>query len=253
MSAHRRRKNGVLEFSVPILAVTTRGLRGRLGSTRAALGWVAEHDAAEVVVDATAADARPRSLDRAGRRELAATIKRLGERLVGLDLLIPAEHFESGAFADRAVGAVVDAIGLAADLRGFGAAAEAPMVCVSMGGEPVAGVLSSIGAAAELEGVRVAMVGGPEGVGLVALELGPIARSGIDGATRAAQIGGSLGALRVDRFDRRTISQVGACVAAMSVTSPTAGGVADLTDSADPERAFAACRSAWAGPLGLGD
>ncbi|MEO1716983.1 MAG: hypothetical protein AAFR76_07700 [Planctomycetota bacterium] len=234
-----------MEFSVPILAVTTRGLRGRVASTRGALGWIAERGVAEVTVDATAADVRPRMLDRAGRRELAATVKRLGQRCVGLDLLIPPEHFESAANADRAVGAVVDAIGLAADLRGFGAAADEPVACVSMGSEPVGGVLESIGAASERDGVRVAVLGGPEGAGCVAVELGPWARSGVDAASKIAELGASLGVVRVDRFDRRTLGEVGACVGAMSVASPGAVGVADLTDSADAGRALEACAQAW--------
>ncbi|MEL6798221.1 MAG: hypothetical protein AAFO89_15545, partial [Planctomycetota bacterium] len=196
---------------------------------------------AEVVVDATAVDVRPRALHRAGRRELAATVKRLGQRCVGLDLLIPPEHFESAANADRAVGAVVDAIGLTADLRGFGAAADEPVVCVSMGSEPVGGVLASIGAASERDGVRVAVLGGPEDAEGVAVELGPWARSGVDAASRIAELGESLGVVRVNRFDRRTLGEVGACVGAMSVASPAAVGVADLTDSADPGRALEAC------------
>ncbi|MEM0915298.1 MAG: hypothetical protein AAGK09_11895 [Planctomycetota bacterium] len=200
---------------------------------------------AEVMMDATAADVRPRMLDRAGRRELAATVKRLGQRCVGLDLLVPPEHFESAANADRAVGAVVDAIGLAADLRGFGAAADEPVACVSMGSEPVGGVLESIGAASERDGVRVAVLGGPEGAGCVAVELGPWARSGVDAASKIAEVGALLGVVRVDRFDRRTLGEVGACVGAMSVASPGAVGVADLTDSADPGRALEACAQAW--------
>ncbi|MEL6498187.1 MAG: hypothetical protein AAFZ67_10805 [Planctomycetota bacterium] len=239
-----------MEFSVPILAVTTRGLRGRVASARAALAWIAERGVAQVVVDATAADVRPRALDRAGRRELAATVKRLGQRCVGVDLLIPPEHFESSANAERAVGAVVDAIGLAADLRGFGAAADEPVVCVSMGSEPVGGVLESIGAASERDGVLVAVLGGPADAGCVAVELGPWARSGIDAASKVAEIGASLGVVRVDRFDRRTLGEVGACVGAMSVASPGSVGVADLTDSADPGRALEACVGVWGSLLG---
>ncbi|MEO1534407.1 MAG: hypothetical protein AAFS11_02450 [Planctomycetota bacterium] len=238
-----------MEFAIPTLAVTTRGLRGRVASTRAALAWIVERGAAEVVVDATAADVRPRALDRAGRRELAATVKRLGQRCVGLDLLIPPEHFESPANSDRAVGAVVDAVGLAADLRGFGAAADEPVVCVSMGSGPVGGLLESIGAASERDGVRVAVLGGPDDAGCVAVELGPWARSGVDAASKIAELGDSLGMVRVDRFDRRTLGEVGACVGAMSVASPGAVGVADLTDSADPVRALEACVEVWAGPL----
>ncbi len=245
MSGALGRKNGAVEFAIPILAVTTRGLREREGSTRSALVWIAERGVGDVVVDASAADVRPRSLDRAGRRELSATVKRLGGRVAGVDLLIPAEHFESGEFADRAVGAVVDAIGLAADLRGFGATTGEPVVCATMGGEPVGGVLDSINAAAERDGVRVALLGGPAGAMLEAVELGPLGRSGVDAAKRIAETGAGLGVMRVDRFDRRTLSQVGVCVGAMSVASPGAIGVADLTDSADAGRALEACLGAW--------
>lgn len=238
-----------MDFSVPTLAVTTRGLRGRVASTRAALGWIADREGADVVLDATAADVRARELDRAGRRELAAAVKRLGQRVVGFDLLIPAEHFESGATADRAVGAVVDAIGLGAALREFGGASDEPVVCVTMGAVPVSGVIASISAAGERDGVRVAYVGGPEDVTLEAIELGSLVRSGVDAASRIAEIGARLGVTRVDRFDRRTLGAVEAGVASMSVASPDAVGVADLTDSADPGRALEACRGVWTGPL----
>ncbi|MEO1585060.1 MAG: hypothetical protein AAFR96_10895 [Planctomycetota bacterium] len=237
-------------ISVPILAATTRGLVSRAGSTRAALAWLAERERGEVVVDVTAADVRPRLLDRGGRRELSAAVKRQGQRVVGLDLLIPAEHFESTATADRAVGAVADAIALAADVRGLGAAHDEPIVCVTMGSEPIDGAIAAIGAAAERDGVRAALLGGPECELLEAVELGPMARSGVDAASRVAQIGARLGVVRVDRFDRRTLTQVGACVGAMSVASPAAFGVADLTDSADAGRALEACADVWAGPMG---
>lgn len=239
-----------MEIVVPSLAVSTRGLRDRSGSTLAALDWMSERGFAEVVLDATAADARPRNLDRAARRELAAGLKRRGQGAVGLDLLIPAEHFESGATADRAVGACVDSIGLAAELRAFGAAIVEPVVCISMGAEPVGGVLESIESAGERDGVRVAMLGGPDDARLLAVELGPWARSGVDAATRLVEVGSRLGAVRVDRFDRRTLTQVGACVGAMSVASPGSVGVADLTDSADPGRALEACAQVWRGPMG---
>lgn len=69
-----------------------------------------------VTLDAAAPGLRARELDRSGRRDLAALLRRLELGLAGLDLWIPSAHFADPAHADRALAAATGAIGLAADL-----------------------------------------------------------------------------------------------------------------------------------------
>lgn len=86
---------------------------------RSAIGWVAGVGFRSVHLDAAAPEIRARDLDRSGRRDLAAAVRRASLGFTGLDLWIPAEHFEPGEHADRAHAALLGAIDLAADLRGL--------------------------------------------------------------------------------------------------------------------------------------
>ena len=236
-------------LSVPVLACSTRGLAERVGGARAALRWIAERGLRSVTLDATDRELRPRLLDRPARRELAAVLKRLELVCAGVDLLIPAEHFDDPQHADRAVSAAGDAIGLASEFRSLGAGVSEPVVALAMGVDPVAGVIEAVVSRAERDGVIVAALStGVPGL-RGAMELGVLARSGVEASARVIEMGARLGQVRIDRFDRQTLSTVPACVAAMSVASPGAIGVADLTDCADPERALAAALRSWTGPM----
>lgn len=79
----------------------------------AALGYRA------VQLDATAAELRPRTLDRSARRDLASLLRRLELHFTGLDLFIPPEHFTDPARSDRALAAAHDALEFAAELPGL--------------------------------------------------------------------------------------------------------------------------------------
>ena len=59
---------------------------------------------------------RPRELDRSGRRDLSAQLRRLEIAPAGLDLWIPVSHLRDPATIDRAMGAIQAAVELAADL-----------------------------------------------------------------------------------------------------------------------------------------
>lgn len=83
---------------------------------RAVLAWLSKSGARGVRLDATAAGIRPRELDRSGRRDLGALLRRTELTFAGVDLFIPPEHFGKPDAADRAVSAVLGAIDLAADL-----------------------------------------------------------------------------------------------------------------------------------------
>ena len=55
---------------------------------------------------------RPRELDRSGRRDLAGRLRRLALVAAGVDLWIPRAQLLDPARVDRAVGTMLDAVGL---------------------------------------------------------------------------------------------------------------------------------------------
>ncbi len=69
-----------------------------------------------VQLSASQAGLRPRDLDRSGRRDLLGRLRRLEMTAAGVDLWIPESHLTDPAQIDRAVAAILDAVGLAADL-----------------------------------------------------------------------------------------------------------------------------------------
>ena len=85
---------------------------------RRALARLGEIGCGAVQLGATQPGLRPRDLDRSGRRDLVATLRRLELALAGIDLWIPVDHFTVAAHVDRAVAAVCAAIDLAADVGG---------------------------------------------------------------------------------------------------------------------------------------
>ena len=114
-----------------------------------------------VQLDATAQGVRARDLDRSGRRDLAALLRRLDVGLSGLDLWVPPAHFLDPAKTDRAVGAVTQAVELAAELAscmgtGQGGTRGAALVCVTLPEKLGADVLVHLESAGALRGVRIA-------------------------------------------------------------------------------------------------
>lgn len=86
------------------------------GKVRSALSQLSSAGFQAVQLDAALSGLRPRDLDRRARKDLLALLQRLSLRPAGLDLFIPRKHFLEPAHQDRAVGAALAAVELAADL-----------------------------------------------------------------------------------------------------------------------------------------
>ena len=95
------------------LAPTLTGLGER---PRVVLDRLAEYGFRAVQLSASQPGLRPPELDRSGRRDLAGRLRRLALAAAGLDLWIPRAQLLDPARVDRAVGTMLDAVGLAADL-----------------------------------------------------------------------------------------------------------------------------------------
>lgn len=146
---------------IPDLACSLRGLAASADveatSARGLIDWVGRGGFQAVALDATHPELRARALDRSARRDLAASLKRSGLQLTGLDVFIPARHFADREHADRATSAVLGAIELVRELGTLGAGPSA-VVCLDLPDEPVEGVEMEIGAQAERLNVSVAIV-----------------------------------------------------------------------------------------------
>lgn len=86
------------------------------GDPRRALAKIAGDGFRFVQLSAALPGMRPRDLDRSARRDLLARLRRIELVPAGVDLWIPPEHYADPEHADRAAGAVIDAVELAADL-----------------------------------------------------------------------------------------------------------------------------------------
>lgn len=86
------------------------------GQVRDAVATLASDGFHAVQLDGTLAGIRPRDLDNRARKDLLAMLARHEVRAVGLDLFIPRKHFHEAEHMDRAMGAALAAIELAADL-----------------------------------------------------------------------------------------------------------------------------------------
>lgn len=91
-------------------------VRATDGTVKTALSRLAEAGFRGVQLDAGLSGIRPRELDATGRRDLAATVRRAGLALGGIDLFIPRDHYTDPAHIDRATQATLAAIALAGDL-----------------------------------------------------------------------------------------------------------------------------------------
>ncbi|MFZ2874644.1 MAG: hypothetical protein WAZ94_09200 [Phycisphaerales bacterium] len=143
------------------------GLCG-LGEAKAALRLAAELGYRAVQLDGAAPGMRPRELDRSARRDLASMLRRLGLGVAGVDLWVPKEHFQHGAHTERAVGATVGALELAAELALLGGGSAT--VAVVMGAGAAADALAALREAEQRTGARLADHHWPpasgEGVGI---------------------------------------------------------------------------------------
>lgn len=108
-------------FALPTfpLSLAAAGMRAPEG-TPADIRWVMAYARRAgyraLHFNAAAPEIRPRDLSRSARRDLAAHARRAELASSGVDLWIPKSHFTDPAYADRAASALLDAVGLAADL-----------------------------------------------------------------------------------------------------------------------------------------
>ncbi|HYE03360.1 MAG TPA: TIM barrel protein [Phycisphaerales bacterium] len=264
---------------VPPLSLALAGLEpDRLGATpgtRGLIEWGARAGFRAVQLDATAPDTRPRDLDRSGRRDLAALLRRHDLVLSGIDLWIPPGHFADPARIDRAVSAATAALQVAADVaslvRGHGVASSRRtesglMVAVTLPPEPPAAVRAALIDAAERVGVRLADHAYPQpaspgvsgdrspwlGVGI---DPAALLLTGADPAGAAARAGDALaGARLTDAAPPRPRVAPGApggrldiqayIVALLAARYP-GHAVLDLGGLPDPPAAAAAAQRAW--------
>jgi len=109
-----------------------------------------------VQLDGTEPGMRARELDRSGRRDVAATLRRNGLTFTGIDLWIPESHFTSGQHVDRAVEAVVQACGLAGELGRLVEESGKPSVSIGLPEQNPRELVSVLVTAAMRAGVLLA-------------------------------------------------------------------------------------------------
>lgn len=179
---------------------------------REKITWAAQRGVRAVQIDAMAAGVRPRELDRSGRRDLAALLRRSELACSGVDLFIPPEHFVQVDKVDRAVSAVIEAMEMASELSTL--AAGAVVTRISSGVLPVCLVLPSAATVsvrrtlaehAERRGARIADHAWPlheQGAGddrgiAVGLDPATILLAQQDPAQIAAQLGERIASARL--------------------------------------------------------
>ncbi len=210
-----------MSLSLSIAGFHARGDEGPWAKgPKRAIEWVGSIGYRAVQLDAAAPGVRARELDRSARRDLAATLRRAELALSGLDLWIPGHHFLEAKHADRAVGAVVGALELAAELAGLVDGSTA-VVCVELPRELGDGVRGALEAAALGQGAVLADHAWPLGEGPAGESVGEGGESGVrvglnpaavllsggDPVGAAGALGGRLASARVMDLSAR-----GACV-----------------------------------------
>ena len=205
--------HGLLEFLVnlPLPSVALSGLP-QAASPKAAIGEAAAMGVRGVQLDAARLGFRPRELDRSARRDLAASLRREELALSGLDLWIPPHHFTETDRADRAIGATVAALELAAELAGL--ADGAPVVALTLPSDLDPGTRATLDAAAAGAGATLADHAWPavgvstEGAIKPGLDPAAVILAGGDPVSAAGAHGPDLASARVTDLSAR-----GACPA----------------------------------------
>lgn len=238
----------------------------RVGGTRAVVGWAASLGFGAIQLDAAAPDARARDLGRSARRDLAATIRRRGLTLTGLDLWIPPEHYTAPATEDRAAGTLLAAIDLAAELgplvgssAGLCGGSRGLVVSVTLPDEPGAGLLDAIAAKADAGGILVEDFSTDESAG------SGVIRPGFDSARYLlrgenpgkpfARSASALATVRLNDADdtgRRVLGRGRLDIEMMralhATLTPTAPVITDLRGLADPAAGAAGALRVWGVP-----
>ncbi|MEM7623482.1 MAG: hypothetical protein AAF235_09805, partial [Planctomycetota bacterium] len=149
-----------LELGISIAGRTGRGDAGALvqPGPKPAIDWAASLGLRRIQLDAAMPGLRARELGRSARRDLVAFMRRRGVTPSGLDLWIPAAHFASTEHADRAVSAVIDAIGLAAEAAALAEDTASATLSLTLGEACPPAITTSLAAKAEAAGVRLETV-----------------------------------------------------------------------------------------------
>lgn len=185
------------------------------GGARGAIEWAASVGFRQVQLDGAMPGVRARELDRSGRRDLAALLRRLELAPSGLDLWIPPEHFLDPLRVDRAVAATVGAMELAADLAALAGGGGRGVVSVLLPENLPAEVLEGLVSKAEGIGARLADHRFPprelaaDGRGPIGVGVDPAAvlMAGADPAAVVSRAGAALVSARLS--DASTVGRVG--------------------------------------------
>lgn len=163
---------------------------GPLGGVADAIAEVAEMGLAAVQLDAADATMRPREMSVSARRDLAASLRRLGLRASGIDCFVPPERFADPSQVERALQAVAGSIALAEALD------RAP-VSVLLPKEPA--VAAEMRREADRRGVPLADFTLPahDGQGAVGVDPAAMLAAGLDPSAQVAMFAGRLAAARV--------------------------------------------------------
>ncbi|MEQ9096892.1 MAG: hypothetical protein RIE32_11590 [Phycisphaerales bacterium] len=226
----------------------------RNGPLREAITLAASLGYRAVQLDATHPEARPRTLDRSGRRDLGALLRRQELELTGLDLCLPPEHLAGGQHVERAAEAVLGAISLVRELAGLVPARA--VVSLTLPDAPDPHAMETIIAASERDGVSIANHAWPlADAGDVGIDPALAIMAGSSPAkavtlagerVKAARLSdaGSGGRVAVESASGRL--EVAAFVAALAISAPTAAVVADVRYLDDPVDGARRALGSWA-------
>lgn len=155
---------------------------------------------------ATRGGIRPRDLDASARRDLQSTLRRHELAMSGVDLWIPAEHFDDPTRVDRAVAAVEESVRFAAEFGRCPVSIRLPGTATSGAGEQgLESAISAIGAIAERHGVLLADHAVPTTRReSIRVGIDPVAclAAGTDPAAVAIEHAGDVAAARLADLDR---------------------------------------------------
>lgn len=170
---------------------------------RQQLEWAAAQGFRSVTLDAATPGFRPRELERSGRRDLAALLRRLELGFTGIDLWIPPSHFADPEHTERAVDATLAAIDLTADLAGLNQGERVLSVSLPRDREEIASVLSTIADHADARSVEIADHAWPPAEGTtpesvrVGIDPAALLLAGDNPAKAAARTGDRLAVARL--------------------------------------------------------
>jgi sugar phosphate isomerase/epimerase len=194
----------------PPLSIALSGLGptgpGR-GDVRQQIAWVRSRGVDAVHLNSAAPGIRARDLDRSGRRDLAAVLRRHGLRLGGVDLWIPPEHFADPARVDRAMASLMATLDMAGEVGALvNGSVEGSVVGVMLPGSLAADQVAVLAEHATDTGVRIADHALPPrtSTGNLGVGLDPAAclASGIDPAATASRCGRCVFAARLSDVSR---------------------------------------------------